>query len=95
MGYVRGIVHGAVIGTIAGICIAPQQGAKTRAQLQGFADTAQRTAQSLQRTARRMAPQVQDAARTAVDAAGKVANRDGKHGSEYTGSVTVSKESQN
>jgi gas vesicle protein len=33
MGYIRGLMHGAVVGTAIGICVAPQTGDKTRAQL--------------------------------------------------------------
>ena len=33
MGYVRGFMHGAAVGTVVGLCIAPQTGDKTRAQL--------------------------------------------------------------
>ena len=73
MGYIRGLIHGSVIGTLAGLAIAPQTGDKTRSQVQGIVLGAQKTVKSVQRTARRVAPQVQDAARSAVDAANKVA----------------------
>ena len=33
MGYIRGLMHGAAVGTVIGLCIAPQTGDKTRAQL--------------------------------------------------------------
>jgi gas vesicle protein len=33
MAYIRGFVHGAVVGTAIGLCVAPQTGDKTRAQL--------------------------------------------------------------
>lgn len=33
MGYIRGLLHGAAIGTVVGLCLAPQTGDKTRAQL--------------------------------------------------------------
>lgn len=33
MGYIRGLMHGAVVGTVVGLCVAPQTGDKTRAQL--------------------------------------------------------------
>jgi gas vesicle protein len=33
MAYIRGFVHGAVVGTAIGLCVAPQTGEKTRAQL--------------------------------------------------------------
>ena len=76
MGYFRGLVHGVAIGTLAGLCVAPQKGDKTRAQVQGIVIGAQKTAKSVQKTARRVAPQVQDAARSAVDTANKVASRE-------------------
>jgi gas vesicle protein len=34
MGYFRGFAHGAAVGTVIGLCVAPQTGDKTRAQLQ-------------------------------------------------------------
>jgi gas vesicle protein len=33
MGYFRGLMHGAAVGTVVGLCIAPQTGDKTRAQI--------------------------------------------------------------
>jgi gas vesicle protein len=33
MGYIRGLMHGAAVGTVIGLCVAPQTGDKTRAQL--------------------------------------------------------------
>jgi gas vesicle protein len=33
MAYIRGFMHGAVVGTVVGLCVAPQTGDKTRAQL--------------------------------------------------------------
>jgi gas vesicle protein len=33
MGYIRGLMHGAAVGTVVGLCIAPQTGDKTRAQI--------------------------------------------------------------
>jgi hypothetical protein len=44
MGYIRGLIHGAVIGTIVGVCIAPQEGRRTREQLQRTAATVQQGA---------------------------------------------------
>jgi gas vesicle protein len=31
MGYFRGLMHGAAVGTVIGLCVAPQTGDKTRA----------------------------------------------------------------
>ena len=49
MGYIKGLVHGAVVGTLVGLWVAPQSGERTRAQLRAFGkaardgiDTAQR-----------------------------------------------------
>ena len=56
MGYVRGFVHGSVIGVVAGLCIAPQTGDKTRAQLTGVANAAREGIGVAQRTARKVAP---------------------------------------
>ena len=33
MGYIRGLMHGTAVGTVIGLCVAPQTGDKTRAQL--------------------------------------------------------------
>jgi len=41
MGYVRGFMHGAVIGTVVGLCVAPQTGEKTRNQLISVGHAAQ------------------------------------------------------
>jgi len=55
MGYFRGFAHGAAVGTVIGLCIAPQTGDKTRAQLQqaakGLREGAEIAAQALQRVA--------------------------------------------
>ena len=56
MGYIRGVLHGAVIGAVAGICLAPQPGRKTREQLAGFGGTAKEGYEIAQRTVRRVAP---------------------------------------
>ncbi|MHB8719008.1 MAG: YtxH domain-containing protein [Candidatus Dormibacteria bacterium] len=56
MGYVRGFVHGGIVGVVAGLCIAPQTGDRTRAQLSGVASAAREGFSVAQRTARRVAP---------------------------------------
>ena len=56
MGYVRGFVHGGIVGVVAGLCIAPQTGDRTRAQLSGVANAAKEGLGVAQRTARRVAP---------------------------------------
>jgi gas vesicle protein len=55
MGYFRGFAHGAAVGTVIGLCVAPQTGDKTRAQLQqavkGVREGVEVAAQALQRVA--------------------------------------------
>lgn len=55
MGYFRGFVHGAAAGTVIGLCIAPQTGDRTRAQLKqatdGLREGIEVTARALQRVA--------------------------------------------
>lgn len=75
MGYLKGLVHGAVLGTVAGICIAPQEGARTRAQLQRASDQAREGYTKAQATARRVAPTVQTAARSVGEVVGQVKER--------------------
>ena len=41
MGYIRGFIHGAAVGTVVGLCVAPQTGAKTRRQLAAMAQAAE------------------------------------------------------
>ena len=41
MGYLRGALHGLIIGTAIGVLIAPQEGSKSREQLQRAMRTAQ------------------------------------------------------
>ncbi|MGD1054201.1 MAG: YtxH domain-containing protein [Candidatus Dormibacteria bacterium] len=56
MGYIRGVIHGAVAGTLIGLCIAPQPGDRTRAQLRAFARAARGGVDTAQRTVRHVAP---------------------------------------
>lgn len=72
MGYIRGVIHGTAIGTVVGLCIAPQEGTRTRAQLQRALAQTRSTVQKAQETARTMMPVAQSAARTVVEAAGTV-----------------------
>ena len=37
MAYIRGLAHGAVVGTVIGLCVAPQEGRRTREQIQSIA----------------------------------------------------------
>ncbi len=56
MGYPRGFVHGAVIGTVLGLCIAPQTGDRTRAQLRVGVKAAREGAEVTARALKRVAP---------------------------------------
>jgi len=69
MGYFRGVIHGTVIGTVVGLCIAPHEGARTRAQAKAAVDQVRGGLQRAQETARTVAPRAQSAARTVVQAA--------------------------
>lgn len=75
MGYVRGLIHGTIIGTAVGLCIAPQEGRRTRDQVQRATAAVRDGAQRAQETARRVAPTVQQAARTAGEAVGTIRGR--------------------
>jgi gas vesicle protein len=49
-------VHGAAVGTIIGLCIAPQPGRRTREQLSAFGGAAKEGYGLARRTARQVAP---------------------------------------
>ncbi|HXA30467.1 MAG TPA: YtxH domain-containing protein [Candidatus Angelobacter sp.] len=72
MGYIRGVIHGTVIGMAVGICIAPQDGERTRAQIARAVEQARSTMQKAQATARVVMPKAQVAARSLAGAAGTV-----------------------
>jgi gas vesicle protein len=62
MGYIRGFVHGVAAGALLGICIAPQSGERTRAQLSGLVKATRSGVDTAQRTAKHVAPVVGGAA---------------------------------
>lgn len=64
MGYVKGIIHGVAIGTVVGLSIAPQEGARTREQIRGAIEKLQTGVHRAQATAQRVAPQAREAAGT-------------------------------
>jgi gas vesicle protein len=84
MGYIRGVVHGAIAGTVLGICIAPQPGEKTRQQLAAFGRAAHDGYDVAQRTAKQMAPVVSAAAHMAKEQVAKV-----RHSDEDSDAVSV------
>jgi gas vesicle protein len=56
MGYIRGMMHGAVVGTVVGLCIAPQTGDKTRAQLRVASEAAREGLATTGRALKRAKP---------------------------------------
>ena len=75
MGYLRGLMHGAVIGTVVGLCVAPQDGRRTREQLLNAYATARGGVQTAQDTARRLAPTAQSAAQGVGEMVGMIRGR--------------------
>jgi gas vesicle protein len=61
MGYMRGFVHGAMAGTVLGLCLAPQPGDQTRAQLSAFGRAARDGYGVARRTWEQIAPVVSGA----------------------------------
>jgi gas vesicle protein len=56
MAYIRGLMHGAVLGTAVGLCVAPQTGDKTRAQLRVMAAAAREGAMTTGRALNKAKP---------------------------------------
>jgi phytoene/squalene synthetase len=65
MGYIRGLVHGAVLGTAIGLLVAPQEGERTREQVRAAAERTRQSFDAARAGARRAAPQVLEAAEAA------------------------------
>jgi gas vesicle protein len=79
MGYIRGLVHGAVLGTAIGLCVAPQTGEKTRAQLRVMSAAAQEGAMTTGRALRRAKPMANGAVHIVA-----TARRRGEHAANGT-----------
>ena len=56
MAYLRGLVHGAALGTMIGLCVAPQTGERTRAQLRAAGLAARSGAVATTRALQKAAP---------------------------------------
>ncbi len=56
MAYFRGLVHGAALGTVIGLCIAPQTGERTRRQLRAAGLAARNGAIATSRALQKAAP---------------------------------------
>lgn len=90
MGYIRGFIHGTLAGTVLGLCVAPQNGKRTRQQLSGFATAAREGYDLAQRTVRRMAPYASSAAGAAMEKVDRGRRHENGHGIvELEGSVSV------
>lgn len=76
MGYLRGFVHGGVIGAVVGLCVAPQPGSKTRQQLSTFGAAARDGYQIAERTVRRVVPLAGAAAHVAREQVERVRHDD-------------------
>jgi gas vesicle protein len=91
MGYIRGFVHGGIAGIVVGLCVAPQQGAKTRQQLAAFGSAARDGYQVAERTVRRVVPLASAAAGAARHQVEK-ARHDDDEGIQVEGSVRIHNE---
>jgi len=78
--YIRGLVHGAVLGTVIGLCVAPQPGRQTREQIQSIAIAIRDGVQQVVETARRVAPTAQVAARQVGEVVSSVRGKVRRHG---------------
>jgi gas vesicle protein len=56
MGYIRGFMHGAAVGTVIGLSVAPQTGDKTRAQLRVLGEAVREKATATGRALNKAAP---------------------------------------
>jgi len=75
MGYIRGFIHGAAVGTVVGLCVAPQTGDRTRAQLQQAAQGIREAVDVISRAVSQVAP----VASSAVQAVERVRHRGDQH----------------
>ena len=84
MGYLRGFMHGAAVGTVVGLCVAPQTGDKTRAQLRVLTAAAREGAMTTGRTLSRAKPMASGAAHLVA-----TARRRGEHAANGTAAKGV------
>ena len=75
MGYIRGFAHGAVIGGVIGICLAPQEGERTRAQLKEAGKGVRTGLEITGRAMQRVAPVVAPVAGNAMQVVDRVRHR--------------------
>ena len=84
MGYVRGFAHGTLAGVALGLCVAPQTGDKTRAQVAASVKAIREGADVTMRALQRVAP----VASGAVHAVDRVRHRN-ERAVEGNGSVRI------
>ena len=75
MGYLRGLIHGAAIGTVVGLAIAPQPGDRTREQVREAAKGVKTGLEMTGRAMQRVAPVVGPAAEGAFHVVERVRHR--------------------
>jgi gas vesicle protein len=83
MAYIRGFVHGAVVGTAIGLCVAPQTGDKTRAQLRVAKAAAREGLITTGRALQRARPMASGAVHLVA-----TARHRGEHAANGTGATT-------
>ncbi len=83
MGYFRGLMHGAAVGTVVGLCVAPQTGDKTRAQLRLMATAAREGAMTTGRALSKAKPVATGAAHLVA-----TARHRGEHAANGTASAS-------
>ena len=82
MGYIRGFMHGAAVGTVIGLCVAPQTGDKTRAQLRTLSAAAREGAMSTGRALSKAKPMASGAVQLVA-----TARHRGEHAANGTASA--------
>ena len=83
MGYFRGLMHGAAVGTVIGLCVAPQTGDKTRAQLRLAPQAAREGAMTTGRALSRARPMASGAVHLVA-----TARHRGEHAANGTASTS-------
>jgi gas vesicle protein len=78
MGYIRGLTHGALLGVVVGLCVAPQPGERTRAQLKEAGKGVKAGLEITTRAVQKMAPVVAPMAGSAIQVAARARHR-GEH----------------
>ena len=82
MGYIRGFINGAAVGTVIGLCVAPQTGDKTRAQLRIWSAAAREGAMTTGRALSKAGPMATGAAQLVA-----TARHRGEHAANGTASA--------